>query len=153
MVLNLKISWMRKKMFKCQFKFQQIFYSFLVFFSRNFSFHNFILNLKAFYDLPRRMLKAPPLIPWAYISRSSKIGLKEGHLICSKNMFKKSSTIRKAWKCCMPDKKGQQWYMPDNGGTCLSNILYSSDFLILDRYWHHRSDNYILLPKNFGLRK
>ena len=36
----------------------------------------------------RGMLKATPLIPWAYISHSFKIGLKEGRLICSKNVLK-----------------------------------------------------------------
>ena len=34
--------------------------------------------------------KAPPLKSLGLHSRSSKIGLKEGHLICSKNMFGKA---------------------------------------------------------------
>ena len=51
-----------------------------------------IFYLFCLYLIPSLLchLKAPPLIPWAYISRSFKIGPKKGRLICSKNMFQKA---------------------------------------------------------------
>ena len=74
-----------------------------------------------------RMLKATLLNPWAYISRSSKIGPKEGRLICSKNMLEKALN-----KC----------YFPISGQTSdlyqsnlFSNILYASKITKLS-FWN-----------------
>ena len=59
------------------------------------------------------MLKAPPLNPRDYKSRTSKISLEEGHLNVRKNV-RKSSKNRKRLTMGYPNKKGRQGhYSPD----------------------------------------
>ena len=66
------------------------------------------------------MLKATPLIPWANISWSSKIGPKEGHLIKSSKKLKNK-------------KNGRQWYLPYKCNSISIIIIFS------DQYCHHTS--------------
>ena len=51
------------------------------------------------------MLKAPPLNPQAYISGYSKIGQKEGHIICSKVSSKRLYKKKKVKNGVCPVKK------------------------------------------------
>ena len=61
-----------------------------------------VVNAKR--ELSRRMLKAPPLIPRAYIYRSSKIGLKKGVYNVLKYV-QQSSNIKKVDISICPRKK------------------------------------------------
>ena len=86
--------------------------------------------------------KSTPLIPWTYISWSSKI-----ELTFQKNVQKCSKIRTKAKNGICLIKKGWQWCY-----ICTPPKEQSSAFFILDRYCHHNSGYNILLPRNAGPR-
>ena len=92
------------------------------------------------------MLKDLVLNPWAYKSQSSKIGPIEGQKNMFKNMFKKSSKIRKNVQGGLATllEHSVDKFVKIFFEHIFPPILHSSAFLILDRYCHQTTKIYIL---------
>ena len=63
-----------------------------------------------FFDLAeyRRLLKAPRLIPWTYISQYYNINTTEGSQYVQKYVQKSSEEVKRWTMLSMSDKKGRQ---------------------------------------------